>query len=75
MEKIIVDLAIAADEFINHYRQPGAVVLAISRDGRSVRFPASILQAYVGHHGVYGSYVIEFDERGKFVGITPHSSP
>ena len=64
--RIIVDLRITADEWLRIYRGEAYQVSARSRDGRSVRFPARILQPYVAHDGVRGSFLIEFDERGKF---------
>lgn len=69
MTEIIVDLHISADEYLKQYLISGAVVVTRSRDGRSVRFPASILQRFVGHGGVQGSFRIEFDRAGKFVSV------
>ena len=69
MYSIIVDLTITADEYAKRYQLAGAVVLAQSRDGRSVRFPANILQPFVNHSGISGSFNIQFDDNGKFSGI------
>lgn len=66
MKTIIVDLTISADEYIKHYQMTRAVVTAKSRDGRSVRFPANILQRFVMHDGIKGSFKIVFDDKGKF---------
>ncbi|MBU2984166.1 DUF2835 domain-containing protein [Saccharophagus degradans] len=44
-------------------------VLAYTRDGRSIRFPAHILRPFVTRDGVQGSFVIEFDQNNRFVGI------
>lgn len=69
MSRIIVDLTISADEYIKHYRVPGAIVVTRSRDGRRVQFPASILQRFVTHSGIRGSFEIEFDDQGKFTAV------
>lgn len=69
MRSVIIDVSISADEYLKRYQQPAAGVLIRSRDGRSVRFPANILQPFVSHSGVQGSFRIRFDEEGKFSGI------
>lgn len=69
MALVEVELRIGADDYLQHYRAPGAVVLARSRDGRRVQFPANILQRFVDHSGVHGVFAIEFDAAGKLVGI------
>ena len=66
MQSLVIDITITADEYIKRYQFPGAVVVTRSRDGRSVRFPANILQPYVTHSGISGTYRISFDAAGKF---------
>lgn len=65
-QQIIVDLHIAADEWLRLYRGEAHQVSARSRDGRTVWFPANILRPFVTHEGVRGSFLIEFSEAGKF---------
>jgi hypothetical protein len=69
MSSIVVDLSISADEYLKHYQVIGASVITQSRDGRSVRFPAKILQPFVTHSGVNGSFEILFGTDGKFSAI------
>ena len=69
MRTIIVDVFIPADEYIKRYIGNGAIVHTTSRDGRSVQFPANILQPFVTHSGVRGSFCISFDHAGKFSSI------
>ncbi|MEE8060021.1 MAG: DUF2835 domain-containing protein [Pseudomonadales bacterium] len=69
MRSVIVDLSITADEYLKRYQQLAAVVFTHGRDGRSIRFPANILQPYVTHSGIQGSFQIQFDRDGKFSGI------
>lgn len=73
MSNVVVDLSISADQYVRHYRAPGAVVLARSRDGRKVQFPASILQRFVTHAGISGCFDIQFDAQGRFVSIERRS--
>ena len=69
MATIVVDLDISAQEYLKHYQISGAIVATRSRDGRSIRFPASLLQRFVTHSGVHGSFQIEYDQSGKFSAI------
>ena len=69
MKKIVVDLHIPRDEWLRLYRGETHLVYAVSRDGRSIQFPANILSRYTTHHGVRGSFEIYFDNEGKFQSI------
>jgi hypothetical protein len=69
-QRIVVDLAISADEYLAYYSGSVRQVVAKATDGRIVRFPAAILQRMVGHDGIYGRFAIEFDSAGKFTGIS-----
>ena len=63
---IIVDLAISADEYLRFYQGSAKLVSAIAIDGRRVQFPANILQKMVSREGIYGRFIIEFDQSGRF---------
>lgn len=69
-QKIIVDLFISKDEWLRMYRGETNRVYAVSRDGRSIQFPANILSSFTTHDGVQGTFEITFDETGKFQSIT-----
>lgn len=69
MRDLIVNLMISADEYQRLYQGVVRDVLAISVDGRRVRFPAMILRPYVTHVGVRGRFRILFDESHRFQGI------
>ncbi len=66
MSSLIVDLAIAADEYLRLYEGSARDVLALARDGRRVRFPAHILRRFVTRDGIYGSFRIEFNADNSF---------
>jgi hypothetical protein len=70
MQQIIVDLFISREEWLRLYRGETNTVFAKSRDGRSIKFPASILTKYTTQNGVEGSFVIQFSDEGKFQSIT-----
>lgn len=66
---VIVRLHIDAEEFLRYYRGSAKVVSAPDIYGRSVRFPANILQPFITREGIQGVFEIFFDESGKFVSI------
>lgn len=69
MQQIIVDIRIDKEEWLKIYRGETNLVYAISRDGRSIQFPANILSKYTTHDGIEGSFVITFNDAGKFQSI------
>lgn len=66
---IVVDIKISRDEYLRWYQGTAQDVLTSSVDGRSVRFPAKILQPFVSHEGIQGRFQIQFDDKGKFTHI------
>ncbi len=69
MNQVIVDLFIPADEYLALYRGTAREVVCRSRDGLIIRFPANILQPYVCHEGIRGTFSIAFDHNKKFQSI------
>lgn len=70
MTELFVSLAISSDEYIKHYQGVGCTVHTRAHTGESIRFPANILQSYITHHGIRGTFCIVFDEYKKFKSIT-----
>ncbi|WP_432473066.1 DUF2835 domain-containing protein [Amphritea sp. HPY] len=66
MNQVVVDISISAEQYLAHYKQAAKQVIALSRDGRRVRFPSSLLQPYLLHNGIQGSFRICFDGQGRF---------
>lgn len=66
MNSVIVDIRISADEFLRYYGGAAQDVVARARDGRTIRFPAKILQQFVTRSGIEGSFQIDFSSQGKF---------
>lgn len=62
---MIIDLHISADEYLRHYRGQVKHVTCIARDGRRIRFASSLLQRFITHQGVHGSFAIRIDENNK----------
>ena len=68
-QHIVIDLAIPADEYIRVYQGSAQFVHCTAIDGRTVRFPAGILQKMIDRNGVYGRFAITIDVNGKFQSI------
>ncbi|HMW47899.1 MAG TPA: DUF2835 domain-containing protein [Cellvibrionaceae bacterium] len=63
------DLAISAAEYQALYGGWVRQVLVRARDGRKVQLPCNILQPFVEHRGVYGTFEVGFTAEGKFHSI------
>lgn len=66
MNRIVFDIHIPADEYIRVYKGSARDVVTRALDGRTVRFPANILQPYLLHAGISGRFCITFDRSGRF---------
>ena len=64
-------LAISAEEYRAYYQGSTQVVVARADDNRIIRFPASAIRKFVTHDGIYGSFVISFDENNKLIAVQP----
>lgn len=69
MQEVMISLKISADEYLKLYRGQARTVSARAMDGRTVRFPANILNPYVTRRGIRGVFIISFSEQGKFLAI------
>lgn len=69
MYSVVVSLSISAEEYLKQYRHASAVVVTRCHQGKTVRFPANLLQRFVTHSGIKGTFRIQFAESGKFLGI------
>ncbi len=68
MPSVVVRIDLTPDEFLRYYRGEVQNVLAVSEDGRTVRFPASLLRTFVTEDGVSGRFRLDFDELGRSLG-------
>lgn len=72
---LIVDLRISADEFLRHYKGSARHVSCRARDGRRVQFPTAILQRFVSHDGINGSFRLELDDNNKLISVSQIGRP
>ncbi|MCG8668948.1 MAG: DUF2835 domain-containing protein [Pseudomonadales bacterium] len=69
MKSLQVSIHITRDEYLKWYQGAAGTVYAQTTAGKSVRFPARILQPFVTHQGVSGTFNIYFDDNNKFKDI------
>ncbi len=70
MSEILIDLMISSQDYLALYQGIAKDVITKDRRGKTVRFPAKILRPFVTHHGISGTFRIEFDVNNKFKKIT-----
>lgn len=69
MKSVVVNLSISAEKYKLLYQGVAQSVYTRSLDGRSVQFPAKILQPFLLRDGIKGMFKINFDDQGKYMGI------
>jgi hypothetical protein len=66
MAKFQINLRITAEEYLKSYSGSIKDVVAMSTDGRNVRFPAKILRPYVTRQGINGVFSIYVTSDNRF---------
>ncbi|PIE24236.1 MAG: hypothetical protein CSA60_03250 [Neptuniibacter caesariensis] len=69
MKYIVIDLYISSDKYKKLYQGVAQNIFTHAIDGRSVQFPARILQPFLLSDGIRGRFRIQFDDDGKYRGI------
>ena len=69
MHQISFSISISAEQFLEYYRGTAKNVYLRLSNGKSVQFPANILQPFVQREGVHGTFVLRFDNNHKLVDI------
>lgn len=64
-----IRLVIGPDEYLRVYKGSAKNVFARDVRGRSISFPAKILQPFVTRNGIAGMFAIAFSDTGKFLSI------
>ena len=66
MGSIMVTLAINTQEYARLYRGRARDVMCAAKDGRTVRFPATVLRQFLTHNGIHGEFEIFFSTDNRF---------
>ncbi len=67
MPCLSIVLDISPRDYRRYYSGQASVVMARSRDGRRVRFPAHVLRSHLTHDGIRGVFLLHFDESNRFI--------
>jgi Protein of unknown function (DUF2835) len=68
-QEVIFSLQISADVYREYYKGKARYVLAQSRDGRKIKFPAAVLRQFLTHEGIFGQFRLCFDDNHKLINI------
>lgn len=66
MQHIRFRLTISAQEYQQYYSGTIKAVITRAIDGRTLRFPANILQKFLTREGISGEFVMVYDDNNKF---------
>lgn len=69
VRKVRVPIRLSADEYLKYYRGAARNVFARDLEGRTVQFPANLLQKFVSEDGIDGVFEIAFTPSGKLISI------
>tara|TARA_R110002072_G_scaffold1598_7_gene13656 strand:- start:16096 stop:16317 length:222 start_codon:yes stop_codon:yes gene_type:complete len=69
MASLVVDISLPREQYLQVYQSYIRQVKAVARDGKTVRFPISVLKPYLTHQGIFGTFRLSFDDQNKFVAI------
>ena len=65
MKRFEFHLTITAERFMDYYRGRVQQVIVRSISGETVRFPASMLKAFVTPAGIHGDFVLTCDDEHR----------
>lgn len=69
MPSLVLDIALSAERLVAVYQGRANRILLHSRDGRRVSVPAHHFRPFLTHDGVYGSFVLEFSDKGELLSL------
>ena len=68
-QDVTFSLYISANDYLYYYKGKVKYILAVSHDGKRVRFPANALQRFLTHDGISGQFRLCYDEHHKMISI------
>lgn len=66
MSFVIFDLHLDSEQYLKWYRGTARQVVVTARDGRKIQFPAKVLQPFVTHSGISGTFALYFDDDHRY---------
>lgn len=65
MNRYEFHLHISSEQYLDYYRGTVLNVIARSRSGQTVQFPAALLQRFITPEGIHGEFSLTCDENLK----------
>jgi hypothetical protein len=62
-------LHISAEAYLDYYRGMALHVVARCTTGKTVQFPASLLQGFVTTDGIHGNFILTCDDQHKCIDL------
>lgn len=69
MLSLLLDISLPAHEYLRVYQGTANRVFLRSREGRTISLPARHLLPFLTHEGVYGSFIVEFNQQGQLLAL------
>jgi len=69
VKDITFSLQISSEQYLAYYQGVAKNVIVRAHNGQTVQFPANVLQPFLTHDGIAGTFNLQIDEHHKFVGI------
>ena len=69
LQRVVLPIRLSVDEYLKYYRGSARNVYARDLQGRTVQFPANLLQRFVTANGIDGLFEITITAAGKLVDI------
>ncbi|MCH1491543.1 MAG: DUF2835 domain-containing protein [Luminiphilus sp.] len=73
MPEATFDIGLSKEKVLLFYRAKKNRIQVTARDGRTLNLPWELLKPYVSTSGIYGSFTIVFDAKGKCERLIPLS--
>ncbi len=71
MPQATFDIALSKEKALLFYRAKKNRIQVTARDGRTLNLPWELLRPHVQEAGIYGTFTIFFDARGKCERLVP----
>lgn len=75
MNRFEFQLDVAPEQYLDYYRGVARHVIVRCTSGRTVQFPASLLQRILTPGGIHGRFALTCDEQRKCTGLQRLDEP
>ena len=69
MRKSLFSLRIPAEEYLRVYQGSAKYVVVRDFGGKRIQFNANIIRQFLTREGIFGEFIIFYDDNNKFVKI------